>query len=278
MQVQHFFDRDTSSLTYAIFDAHSRDAVVIDSVLDYDPVTAKVGTRSVEQVALFLAEQGLRLHCVLETHPHADHLSAGQYLRQRFSVPLCIGAGITVVQKLFAQKLGLGPGFAVDGSQFDRLLEDGEVVAAGALRLTALATPGHTPACVSYLSEDAIFVGDTLFIEDYGTGRCDFPGGDAEVLYRSVHERLYRLPPETRVFVGHDYQPGGRPLRFLTTIAASRQHTVHLRDQMSRESLVAFRRARDATLTPPRLFDISVRTNINGGRLPAAHSPSGRAS
>lgn len=275
MQIQHFFDPETFSLTYVVFDEHSRDAVVIDPVLDFDPVACETATRSVEKVAAFVRTLALRLHYSLETHAHADHLSAAQYLRRHFDVKLGIGAGIARVQQVFAPLFDLGSGFATDGSQFDHLIQDGEVFQAGTLRIEAIATPGHTPACLGYRIEDAIFVGDALFIEDYGTGRCDFPGGDAALLYQSVHERLYRLPEATRVFVGHDYMPGGRPLRYETTILAARQKNIHLRDETARDAFVAFRKARDATLTPPRLFYQSVQINIDAGRLPAPN-PAGR--
>lgn len=268
MQVQHFFEPETSSLSYVVFDETSHDAVVIDSVLDYDPVAVRTATRSVEKIAAFLREKNLRLRYVLETHAHADHLSAAQYLKRHFGAPIAIGEKITGVQKAFGTIFGLGAGFATDGSQFDRLLKDGETLEAGTLRVRAIATPGHTPACMSYAIEDALFVGDTLFIEDYGTGRCDFPGGDAERLYQSVHDELYKLPPETRIFVGHDYMPNGRALRFVTSIGESKAKNAHLRDETTREAFVNFRRTRDATLTPPRLLYPSVQINIDAGRMP----------
>jgi glyoxylase-like metal-dependent hydrolase (beta-lactamase superfamily II) len=268
IRIQHFFEPETSSLTYAVFDEESRDAVVIDSVLDFDLVAVKTCTRSVDKVADFVRDNRLKLHYVLETHAHADHLSAAQVLKRRFGAPLCIGENITAVQKAFAEIFDLGPDFPTDGSQFDRLIRDGETLFAGTLRITAIATPGHTPACMSYHIGDAIFVGDALFIEDYGTGRCDFPGGDAERLYESVRTRLYALPEATRIFVGHDYMPGGRPLRYETTVAASKQKNAHLRDDTTREAFIGFRRTRDATLSPPRLLYPSVQVNIDAGRLP----------
>lgn len=272
MQIKHFFDPDTFSLTYVVYDEQSRDAVVIDSVLDYDPLASQTSTRSADQVVAFVRAESLHVRYLIETHAHADHLSAAQYLKRLFGAPLCIGAGITQVQQVFGRMFDLGPGFATDGSQFDRLVHDGEVLKAGTLHFAALATPGHTPGCMSYLIEDAIFVGDALFIEDYGTGRCDFPGGDAERLYETVHDRLYRLPGPTRVFVGHDYLPGGRALRYMTTIADSQKHNVHLRGETGRAEFIAFRRARDATLTPPRLLYQAVQVNIDAGQLPAAHT------
>jgi glyoxylase-like metal-dependent hydrolase (beta-lactamase superfamily II) len=273
--IQHFFEPETSSLTYAVFDEKSRDAVVIDAVLDFDLVAVRTCTRSVDKVDVFLRENDLTLRYVLETHAHADHLSAAQVLRRRFGAPLVIGEHITAVQKVFAEIFDLGPEFATDGRQFDRLIRDGETLQAGTLHITALSTPGHTPACMSYRIGDALFVGDALFIEDYGTGRCDFPGGDAERLWQSVHKRLYALPDDTRIFVGHDYMPGGRPLRHETSVALSKQKNVHLREGTPCEAFVGFRRTRDATLSPPRLLYPSVQVNIDGGRLPAPR-PSGQ--
>jgi glyoxylase-like metal-dependent hydrolase (beta-lactamase superfamily II) len=276
MPIQHFFDPETSSLSYVVFDPTSRDAVVIDPVLDYDPAGARTSTRSVEQVAAFLVERQLRLHLIIETHAHADHLSAAQYLRKRFAAQICIGSGIATVQQTFAPLFDLGPEFATDGSQFDRLLHDGERYQAGSLQLTGISTPGHTPGCMSHRllaespDDEALFVGDTLFIEDYGTGRCDFPGGDPTTLYQSVTEKLYRLPPALPVLVGHDYQPGGRPLRWQSTIGIEREQNLHLRADTELEAFVHFRRCRDATLSAPRLLYPSVQVNINAGRLPTA--------
>lgn len=268
-QIETFHDPQTFTLTHVVFDPGSRDAVVIDPVLDYNPVGSTTGTASVEKVAAFLRERGLRLHLVLETHAHADHLSASQWLRRRFEASVAIGERIREVQRTFRDILDLGESFPVDGSQFDRLLRDGEVVRAGALSIEVIATPGHTPACVSYRIDDALFTGDALFIEDHGTGRCDFPRGDADQLYTSVHDRLYALPDATRVFVGHDYQPGGRALRCETTIGASKQHNVQLRADTPREQFVSFRRERDAQLAAPVLLFPSVQVNIDAGRLPA---------
>ena len=292
-----FFDPRTSTLTYVVSDPATRDAVIIDPVLDYCPLASQTSTESIDAVLAHLQKHDLHLRYVLETHAHADHLSAGQLLRQRLQVPIAIGARITAVQQAFKDLLGLPADFAVDGRQFDRLLQDGETLAAGSLRVQVLATPGHTPACVSYLIAgaaaaprlsiagaaaaprlsigDALFCGDALFIEDYGTGRCDFPGGDAAVLYRSIHERIYELPAETRVFPGHDYQPGGRPLRSQTTVAAQRASNIHLRHDTLAEDFVRFRRARDATLTPPRLLFPSIQVNIDAGRLPREEAAGG---
>ena len=271
MHVEPFYDPATFTLTYVVHDEATGDAVVIDPVLEYDPLGSRTSTDAVEHVAQYLRQRGLRLHYVLETHAHADHLSGSQYLRRRFEAKIAIGARITEVQRTFKSVFDLPDTFPTDGSQFDRLIDDGEVLEAGSLRIEAIATPGHTPACLSYKIGDAVFTGDALFIEDYGTGRCDFPLGDAEVLYRSIHERLYALPDDTRVFVGHDYQPGGRPLRYETTIGREKAENVQLDAETQREAFVSFRRERDASLAAPRLLYPSVQVNIDAGKLPSPH-------
>jgi glyoxylase-like metal-dependent hydrolase (beta-lactamase superfamily II) len=270
-EVEPFYDPATHTLTYVIFDPDSKDAVVIDSVLDYEPLSSTVSTASVEKVAAFLERRGLRVHWALETHAHADHLTATPWLAKRFGCRTAIGERIQEVQATFKAIFDLPAAFRADGSQFDALLADGDVLEAGALRIEAITTPGHTPACVTYRIGDAVFTGDALFIEDYGTGRCDFPRGSSEALYTSVHDKLYALPDDTRVFVGHDYQPGGRPMRFLTTIRKSKEENIQLRASTSRAEFVAQRDARDSTLAAPRLLWPSVQVNIDAGRLPAAH-------
>ena len=267
MVIQHFYDPATYTLTYVVFDPATRDAVVIDPVLDFDPASGRTSTASIEQVEAFVRREGLRVHAVFETHAHADHLSGSQYLRTRFGARVAIGRRITEVQQTFRPIFG-NP-IAVDGSQFDMLLDDYARVQAGTLSVEVLPTPGHTPACVSLKIEDAVFTGDALFIEDYGTGRCDFPRGDAEALYHSVHKVLYALPDATRVFVGHDYQPNGRALRFETTIGAEKRANVQLSIETTREAFVSFRRTRDAGFAAPRLLFPSVQVNIDAGRLPA---------
>jgi glyoxylase-like metal-dependent hydrolase (beta-lactamase superfamily II) len=268
MFIKELFDPATFTLTYVVHDPKTRDAVVIDPVLDYDPLASRTDTHSVRQVEAYLRSNELKLHLVLETHAHADHLSGSQYLKKRFGANVVIGEQNTAVQKVFRGVFALAEDFAVDGSQFDRLVKDGEVIEAGSLRIRVLATPGHTPACVSYLIEDAVFTGDALFIEDYGTGRCDFPSGSADALYSSI-QKLYALPEATRVFVGHDYQPNGRPLRFETTIAASKQGNVQITAATTREAFVQLRDGRDKTLAAPRLLYPSVQINVDAGRLPA---------
>ncbi len=265
MHIQHFYDPATSTLTYVVHDEATRDAIVIDPVLDYDAAGAQSATDSVERVAQFIGEQRLRVHYVLETHVHADHLSGSQYLRQRFDSGVAIGRGIAKVQETFKALLAL-PDLAADGRQFDRLLGDGESLRGGSLEIEAIATPGHTPACMTYRLGDAIFTGDALFIEDLGVGRCDFPGGSATDLYRSIHDRLYSLPDATRVFVGHDYQPGGRAMRFETTLAAEKAGNVQLNAATSEADFVRVRTERDSKLQPPRLLVPAVRFNLEAGR------------
>lgn len=271
MEIQSFYDPATYTLTFAVFDRQTKDAVVIDPVLDFDPIAASTSTESVQKLAGFLRENGLKLHYVLETHAHADHLSSSQWLKKHFGAKVAIGRRITDVQETFKGVFDLDSAFKTDGSQFDRLLADGEVIEAGSLSIQVIATPGHTPACLSFKIEDALFTGDALFTEDYGTGRCDFPRGSAEDLYDSV-QKLYKLPDATRVFVGHDYQPGGREVRWETSIGRSKEQNLQLRASTSKPAFVAARQKRDATLAPPRLLFQSVQVNIDAGRLPKPHA------
>ncbi len=265
--IKELFDPATFTLTFVVHDPKTRDAVVIDPVLDFDPIASKTSTKSVEAVAAYLRTNELRLHYVLETHAHADHLSGSQYLNKRFGAGVVIGERIKDVQRVFRGVFALPESFPVDGSQFDRLVKDGEIVEAGSLRIRVIATPGHTPACVSFVMDDAVFTGDALFIEDYGTGRCDFPSGSADALFDSI-QKLYALPDTTRVFVGHDYQPEGRALRFETTIGASKAKNVQITAATSRDQFVSFRQSRDKTLAAPRLLFPSVQINVDAGRLP----------
>lgn len=272
LQVKSFFDARTWTLTYVAWDPATLDAIVVDPVLDFDPATGRTWQESLTLVEGFVEEANLKVRGIFETHAHADHLTGAQDLKARLGAPIVIGRGITKVQDVFAGVFNLGDDFKRDGSQFDALLDDGATFTAGSLTVKALATPGHTPACMSYLVGDAVFTGDALFMPDQGVGRCDFPAGSAKDLYTSVHERLYGLPPETRVFVGHDYQPGGRAPKCETTIAASRAENVHLAADMSCEAFVTQRTARDATLAAPRLLLPSIQFNIDAGRPPHAES------
>jgi glyoxylase-like metal-dependent hydrolase (beta-lactamase superfamily II) len=271
MQIEPFFDPATWTLTYVVYDADARVAVVIDPVADFDPASGSVTHVRAAAVAAFLDERELDVPWVLETHAHADHLSAMPWFKQRCGARSVVGARITEVQRVFREVFNLGESFPVDGSQFDRLVEDGEGIEAGPLRIEAIYTPGHTPACMSYRSGDAVFVGDTLFQPDHGTARCDFPGGSAAQLYDSI-QRLYALPEETRLFTCHDYQPGGRPLRFESTVAEQKASNVQLDGMTTRDDFVALRQGRDATLAMPALILPSVQVNVRAGELPEPES------
>lgn len=267
--VSAFHHKPTGSWTYVAVDDATRAAAIIDPVLDYDWRSGRTGTASADQVVAHCRAAGARVQWILETHAHADHLSAAQHLRGVLGGKLAIGRGILQVQQTFKKIFGLGADFAADGSDFDRLLADGDMLALGQSVVRVIAVPGHTSDSVAYLVGDALFVGDTVFMPDSGTARCDFPGGNAAELYRSV-KQLYGLPPATRVFVCHDYSPGGREPRCETTIAEQRSANIHLRDGIGEEAFVQMRSTRDATLDVPNLILPSVQVNIRGGRLPPA--------
>lgn len=269
MKIKPFFDSRTFTMTYIVFDGTTKDAVVIDPVLDYEPAGSKIWTESVDQVLDFLKESSLNLHYVLETHAHADHLSGSQRIKAEFpNAKTGVGEKITMVQSVFKDVFDLPSDFPTDGRQFDQLFADGEVVKAGSLSFMVINTPGHTPACVTYKFDDAIFTGDTMFMPDQGTGRCDFPAGSADDLYDSITRRLYELPNSTRVFVGHDYQPGGRDLEFESTIADQKAANIQLPEGRSREEFVEFRTSRDSKLNSPKLLFQSVQVNVDAGNLP----------
>ncbi len=263
--IEPFFDPSTQTLTYVVHDG--ADAVVIDAVLDYDGSSGETSTASLDRLAAYVRARGLTVHWALETHPHADHLTGGAWLHRHLGARTAIGARIVEVQAVFRDIYQLGADFPVDGRQFDRLLHDGDAIEAGAVRVDVIATPGHTPACVTYRVGDAVFTGDALFIHDYGTGRCDFPNGSPPDLYDSI-QRLYALPDDTRVFPAHDYQPGGRALIWQTTIGRSKAANVQLCAATRRDDYIAFRRERDQCLSAPKLLWQSVQVNIDGGRLP----------
>ncbi|MNK07394.1 putative metallo-hydrolase [compost metagenome] len=269
-QIQHFFDAATSTLTYVVHDLETRDAVVIDPVWDYDPASGQLSTQSMMPVVSYLKEHNLRPHYIMETHAHADHVSSSQLFKNFFpEIKVAIGENITKVQKVFQEVFHLND-LHVDGRDFDVLLKDGEILTAGSLSIKTLFTPGHTPACSSYLIEDALFSGDALFMPDSGTGRCDFPLGSAEDLFNSISQRIYSLPASTRIFVGHDYQPQGRELRFESSVAEQKEKNIQLKAQTSREEFVQFRTQRDATLSAPKLLLPSIQVNIRAGHLPTA--------
>lgn len=268
--VQAFFDKATHTITYLVSDPATHAAAIIDPVLDFDPAAARTSSGSADAVLKAVRAQGLDLKWVLETHAHADHLSAADHIREQTGVPVVIGEHITTVQKTFAPLFQAGD-VRPDGSAFGRLVADGESLELGELDIAVLHTPGHTPACVSYLIGDAAFVGDTLFMPDYGTARTDFPGGDAATLYASIR-RLLALPHATRVFVGHDYLPaqGRDSFAWETTVADERARNIHVHEGVDEAAFVAMRQARDATLGAPALILPSLQVNIRAGALPPA--------
>lgn len=269
MQIETFYDPRTYTLTYVAYDPATRDAVIVDPVLDYDPLAVTAYTESVDKVMRFIDDVGLKVHSVLETHAHADHISASQLLKDKYGAEVVIGDAITKVQETFKGVFNFGPDFVSDGSQFDRLVKDGASFDAGSLKVEVIATPGHTPACVCYKIDDAVFTGDSIFMPDFGTGRCDFPNGSAEDLYDSI-QKLYALPDDTRLLVGHDYQPGGREVAWETTVGKSKTDNIQLKGETSKADFVRFRTERDQKLKPPVLLFQSVQININAGRMPAA--------
>jgi glyoxylase-like metal-dependent hydrolase (beta-lactamase superfamily II) len=266
-EVRALYHEPTSSFSYVAWDRETRRAAVIDAVLDYDGAAGRTATITAAALLAIVEREGLELCWILETHAHADHLSAAGFLRQRTGAPVATGAGIVSVQAAFSEIYNLGPGFPTDGRQFDRLLADGEGLPLGGLQIEVLATPGHTSDSVTYLAGDAAFIGDTLFSPDFGSARCDFPGGDAATLYRSV-QRLYRLPPDTRLFLCHDYPPAGRAPRCEWSVAEQREANIHIDARTSEEAFVAMRRERDATLSMPALIIPAVQVNIRAGNLP----------
>ena len=265
--VRGFFDPATWTVTYLVKDPSSQHCAIIDSVQDYDAASGRTAYTHADELIALIKAEGLTVDWILETHVHADHLSAAPYLKQALGGQIAIGANINTVQGIFGKLFNAEPEFATDGRQFDRLLNEGDQLAIGGLTLEALHTPGHTPACMSYLIGDAVFVGDTLFMPDFGTARCDFPGGDANTLWNSV-QKLMALPDTTRVFTGHDYAPGGRAIAFESTVAQQKAENIHL--QQDQAAFVEMREARDATLAMPTLILPSVQTNMRAGELPPA--------
>lgn len=267
-QVKAFFDEATFTVSYVVRDPGSKACAIIDSVLDYDPASGRTSQGSADAVIAYVRAEGLQVVWQLETHAHADHLSAAPYLQAALGGRLAIGEKIVRVQQTFGALFNVGSDFARDGRQFDHLIQDGEAFAVGALQAIALHVPGHTPACMAYVIGDAVFVGDTLFMPDYGTARCDFPGGDAATLYRSI-QRLLTLPDATRVFLCHDYKASERvDFAWETTIGVQRRDNVHVHAGVTEAAFVALREARDKTLGMPSLILPSVQVNMRGGRLP----------
>jgi glyoxylase-like metal-dependent hydrolase (beta-lactamase superfamily II) len=269
--VAGFFHEPTSTVSYIVADEDAGQCAVIDPVLDYEARAGRTATTFADTLIDHIAAREWSTVWILETHVHADHLSATPYLKERLGGKTVIGAHICIVQKTFGALFNAEKGFATDGSQFDALVGDGDTLKLGGLDIRVLSTPGHTPACVSYLIGDAVFVGDTLFMPDYGTARCDFPGGSAETLYASI-SRLLALPDDTRMFVGHDYQPGGRDAAWETTVGEQKAANTHIADGISRADFVAMRTERDGTLALPELILPSVQVNMRGGALPPCDS------
>ncbi len=271
LQIRSFFDEATKTVTYLVWDAATRDAAIIDPVLDYDHASGEIDTRSVEQVLAVAGELGLHVLWALETHAHADHLSGAPYVKAKTGAKVGIGEHIRDVQKIF-RPIFNATDLKTDGSDFDHLFADGERFHIGGLEVEVLHTPGHTPADISYRIGDAVFVGDTLFMPDYGTARTDFPGGDARQLYRSIRKVL-SLPPETRLFMCHDYKaPGRDAYAWETTVGEQRERNVHIHDGVSEDDYVAMRQTRDATLSAPALLMPSIQVNIRAGRFPPAEA------
>ncbi len=263
-EIEAFFDEATYTYSYVVADPQSNTAAIIDSVLDYDPASGRTATASADRIVDFVRKQGLEVAWILETHVHADHLSGASYLKQQLGGQTALGSRVTDVQSVFGTLFNAEPEFARDGSQFDRLFEDGEIFQVGNLECTVWHTPGHTPACVTYVFEGAAFVGDTIFMPDYGTARTDFPGGDAHVLYRSI-QRILSLPEQTVLYLCHDYETESRDsFCCRTTVADERHSNIHVRDAVSEEEFVTFRRARDKDLAAPRLLLPSVQFNMRG--------------
>ena len=266
-QVEGFFDKATWTVTYVVHNGPGSDCAIIDSVLDYDPKSGRTRTIAADKLIAFVKAHQLTTKWILETHAHADHLSAAPYLKKHLGGQIAIGDQITRVQKVFKGIFNLEPEFKQDGSQFDVLLKDDEAFQIGALTAKVLAVPGHTPACVAYQVGDAVFVGDTLFMPDVGTARCDFPGGDAKTLYASTR-KLLALPAQTRLFMCHDYPPSDRPIAFETTVAEQRAKNIHVHDGVSEAQFVEMRTQRDATLEMPVLILPAVQINIRAGEMP----------
>ena len=265
--VESFYDPPTATFSHVVYDREGGHAAIVDPVMDFDPASAHTMFDSAQRLLDFVAKRRLTVEWILETHAHADHLSAAAWLRDRTGAKVAIGRGICGVQAQFKTMFGLEDSFAVDGRQFDHLFADGDTFAIGDLSGRVIATPGHTADSLSYVIGDAVFIGDTMFAPDTGTARADFPGGDAATLYRSIR-RLFELPGETRVFLCHDYPPDGREPRAQTTIAAQREHNVHLGGEVAEETFVRMREARDARLPVPRLILPALQVNIRGGDLP----------
>lgn len=267
-EVTAFFDAQTNTVSYVVKDPGSRACAIVDSVMDIDYAAGRIAYHSADEIVAFVREHGLEVEWLIETHVHADHLSAAPYLQGLLGGKIGIGDRITIVQETFGKVFNEGTEFQRDGSQFDRLFAEGDTYTIGGMTAFAMHTPGHTPACMTHVIGDAAFVGDTLFMPDGGSARADFPGGDARTLYRSI-QRVLALPPQTRLFMCHDYGPNGRDIRWETTVAEQRAHNIHARDGITEDEFVRTREARDKTLDMPKLIIPSLQVNMKAGELPA---------
>lgn len=269
-EVKAFFDEPTNTVSYVVKDPNSQSCAILDSVLDFDPKSGRTSTASADKIVAYVKDNDLTVEWILETHAHADHLSAAPYLKEKLGGTTAVGAHIKDVQDVFAKVFNVEKGFQTDGSQFEHLFEDGEEFAIGGMTIKAMHTPGHTPACMTYVAGDAAFVGDTMFMPDYGTARADFPGGDARVMYRSI-QKILALPDETTLYMCHDYKaPGRDEYKWETTVGEERTKNVHIGAGQTEDEFVAMREARDATLSMPTLILPSVQVNIRAGEMPPA--------
>ncbi len=267
-EVTAFFDEPTNTISYVVKDPNSKACAVVDSVMDIDYAAGRITFDGADRIIRFIKDNGLELEWIIETHVHADHLSAAPYIQEKLGGKMGIGENIVIVQDTFGKIFNEGTEFQRDGSQFDRLFKDGDSYTIGTMTAHVMHTPGHTPACMTHVVGDAAFVGDTLFMPDGGSARADFPGGDARTLYRSI-KRVLELPGDTRLFMCHDYGPNGRNIQWETTVRDEREHNIHVRDGVSEDDFVATREARDKTLSMPKLIIPSLQVNMRGGRLPA---------
>lgn len=268
VQVKAFLDAQTETWSYVVYDKVGGKAAVIDPVLELDYSSGRTSTQGADDLIAFIKEQQLELEWILETHAHADHLSSAPYIQQQLGGKIATGSNITTVQKTFKGVFNLDD-LAVDGSQFDSLFADGERFSLGEIECTVMLTPGHTPACMTWIIGDAVFVGDTLFMPDLGTARCDFPGGDAKTLYHSI-QQILAMPDDTKLYMCHDYPPAGRDYQYISTVAEQKRDNIHVRDGINEAEFVALREARDATLAMPRLIIPSIQVNVRAGEMPAA--------
>ncbi|KZL25284.1 MBL fold metallo-hydrolase [Pseudovibrio sp. WM33] len=275
VEIKDFFDPVSNTITYVVTDPETKACAVIDSVMDIDYPAGRISFEHADEIIAYIRENDLKLEWLLETHVHAEHLSAAPYIQQKLGGKIGIGEQVTVVQGVFGKVFNAGTEFARDGSQFDKLFQDGDTYQIGNLKAFAMHTPGHTPACMVHVIGDAAFVGDTLFMPDSGTARADFPGGDASVLYASIHKVL-SLPDEMRLFMCHDYGANGREILFETTVAAEKAENIHVGNSTSREKFVEMRKARDTTLDVPNLIVPSIQVNMRAGRLPEAENETGQ--